>query len=50
LTEQQIDTVRTILDRFYLAVSGSVASVAVFTTGIEGRRGALESRYPPALL
>jgi hypothetical protein len=50
LTEQQIDTVRTMLDQFYIAVSQSVANVAVFATGIEGRRGALENRYPLELV
>jgi hypothetical protein len=46
LSEQQLDNVRTLLDQFSRAASESVANVAVFTTGIEGRRGALESRYP----
>lgn len=50
LSEQQIDTVRTMLDQFYIALSESVANVAVFTTGIEGRRGALENRYPVELV
>jgi hypothetical protein len=46
LSEQQIDTVRTMLDQLYTALSESVANVAVFATGIEGRSGALESQYP----
>jgi hypothetical protein len=50
LSEQQIDTVRTMLEQFYRATAESVANTAVFTTGIEGRRGALESRYPVELV
>jgi hypothetical protein len=50
LSERQLDTVRTLLDQFFRAASESVANVAVFTTGIEGRRRALESRYPVELV
>jgi hypothetical protein len=50
LSEHQIDAVRTLLDDFYRAASESVANVAVFITGIEGKRGALENRYPVDLV
>jgi hypothetical protein len=50
LSEKQIDHVRTMLDQFYRDISHSVANVAVFTTGIEGRSRALENRYPVELV
>lgn len=50
LSEAQLDTVRTLLDGFYRESSESVANVAVFTTGIEGKQGALENRYPVQLV
>jgi halocarboxylic acid dehydrogenase DehI len=50
LSERQIDHVRTMLDQFYRDISHSVANVAVFATGIEGRSGALENRYPVELV
>lgn len=50
LSEQQIDTVRSLLDRFYRAASESVANVAVFATGIQGKREALENRFPVELI
>lgn len=50
LSERQLDHVRTMLDQFYREISHAVANVAVFTTGIEGRSGALESRYPVELV
>ncbi len=50
LSEQQLDTVRTVLDDFYRESAESVANVTVFTTGIEGKHGALENRYPVELV
>jgi hypothetical protein len=50
LSEQQIDSVRSLLDRFYRAASESVANVAVFSTGIQGKRGAMENRFPVELI
>lgn len=50
LSEQQLDTVRSMLNAFYVAISESVANVAIFITGLDGRSAALESRYPVKLI
>ena len=50
LSERQLDSVRTMLDHYYREVAESVANVAVFTTGLEGRHEALVSRFPVELV